>query len=164
VARSPRTLPWHEVEAEIPGLAASIQERLEAHRHLVMATLRADGSPRLCGTEATFWDGQLWIGAMAGSRRFADLRRDPRIALHSGSDDPPHWTGDARVAGLAVIVEDEAVKRAFLEAIGHEVPGPFELARLLVGEVALVALTPAGDALAVTSWRPGELVRRTDRR
>ena len=159
-----RHISWHEVEAEVPDLAASVRQRLEAHRHLVMATLRADGSPRLCGTEATFWDGDLWIGAMAGSRRFADLRRDPRIALHSGSDDPPNWTGDARVAGQAVIVEDEAVKGAFLAATGNQAVGPFELARVLVGELALVALIPAGDALAVTSWRPGEPVRRTERR
>lgn len=159
-----RHISWHEVEAQVPGLAASVRERLEAHRHLVMATLRADGSPRLCGTEATVWDGDLWIGAMAGSRRFADLRRDPRIALHSGPDDPPRWTGDARVAGVAVIVEDDAVKRSFLAATGHAVPGSFELARVLVGELVLVALMPAGDTLSVTSWRPGELVRRTERR
>ena len=30
-----------------------------------------------------------------------DLQRDPRYALHSGSEDPDGWTGDAKIAGVA---------------------------------------------------------------
>ncbi|MBA3464363.1 MAG: pyridoxamine 5'-phosphate oxidase family protein, partial [Deltaproteobacteria bacterium] len=54
--------------------------------HKTVATLRRDGSPRVSGTELTSYDGQLWLAGMPGALRFADLRRDPRFALHSGSD------------------------------------------------------------------------------
>ena len=52
----------------------------DAHRHKTMATLRADGSPRISGIEATFDDGELTFGSMAHTRKGADLRRDPRFA------------------------------------------------------------------------------------
>lgn len=163
-------IPWQEVEAAVPDLAAAVRRRMEAHRHLVMATIRADGAPRLCGTEVTFWRGDLWIGAMAGSRRVADLRRDPRLAIHSASDDPPEWSGDARASGRATIVEDEALKAAYLAATGHDgssgdapAPGPWELVRIDVTELSTVELTPEGDALTITSWRPGGVVRRVER-
>jgi hypothetical protein len=160
---------WREVESAVPDLASAVRARMEAHTHLVMATVRADGAPRLCGTEATFWEGDLWVGAMAGSRRVTDLRRDPRVAIHSGSDDPPDWTGDARLSGRAEIVEDDEIKAAYLAATGHDgsdggqAPGPWELIRIDVTELATVELTLDGDALAIASWRPGETVRRTER-
>jgi hypothetical protein len=163
-------IPWREVEAAVPELAAAVRRRMEAHRHLVMATIRADGAPRLCGTEVTFWRGDLWIGAMAGSWRVADLRRDPRIAIHSGSDDPPGWSADARVSGRAMVVEDEETKSAYLAATGHDgssadapAPGPWDLVRIDIGELAVVELRPDGTALVVSTWRPGQEVRRTER-
>ena len=30
-----------------------------------------------------------------------DLQRDPRFALHSGSEEPADWSGDAKLAGVA---------------------------------------------------------------
>ena len=40
------------------------------------------------------------------ARKALDLRRDPRFALHSGSDDPPGWAGDAKLAGVAEEITD----------------------------------------------------------
>jgi hypothetical protein len=40
-------------------------------------TLRADGSPRISGIEASFVRGQLWFGSMPDARKGQDLRRDP---------------------------------------------------------------------------------------
>src|SRR3954447_25289413 len=92
---------WSDFEAEAPALAATVRERLEAHTHLTIATLRRDGSPRISGTEVTFAGGELYIGSMWRALKALDLRRDPRFALHSGSSDPPAWSGDAKVAGVA---------------------------------------------------------------
>jgi hypothetical protein len=60
---------WSDLEATAPDLAAFIRERFDAHRHKTIATLRADGSPRISGIEATFHDGQLWRPGEA-RRRF----------------------------------------------------------------------------------------------
>jgi Pyridoxamine 5'-phosphate oxidase len=76
---------WSEVTAAAPELAGKARALFDAHRHKTMATLRKDGSPRISGTEATFADGDLWLGAMHHSLKALDLRRDPRLALHSAT-------------------------------------------------------------------------------
>ena len=154
---------WAAFEAEAPQLAAFVRQRIEAHRHRIMATLRADGSPRISGIEVTISGGELWIGGLHGSRKFDDLRRDPRVAIHSGSDDPPGFRGDARLSGRAVQVDDDTLKTAFLAAAGGGPPGPFELFRLDIGEVSTVREADTHDHLVIELWRPGEPQRRFER-
>jgi Pyridoxamine 5'-phosphate oxidase len=93
-------------------LARDARGLLEAHVHKTIATLRADGAPRISGIEAKFIDGDLWFGSMPGSRKSADLARDPRFSLHSGSIDPPDWQGDAKLSGVAEEVTDTDRKAA----------------------------------------------------
>jgi hypothetical protein len=150
---------WCEIEAAAPELAVRVRERLEAHRHKTLATLRRDGSPRISGTEAQFRDGDLWIGSMTGAWKAADLQRDPRFALHSGSDDPPAWKGDAKVSGRMVEVTDPV---RVAEINGTEV-GPSHLFRADITEVSTVGLNDAGDRLVIESWREGGEVRRVER-
>ncbi len=70
-----------------------------------------------------------------------DLQRDPRYALHSGSDDPPDWKGDAKLAGVVEEITDDAtVRRLNGEAAAL---GPTHLFRLDLSEVAHVALNEA---------------------
>lgn len=128
---------------------------LSAHVHKTMATLRADGSPRISGTELGVRDGELWFGSMPGARKATDLLRDPRVAVHSGSDDPPGWTGDAKVGGRAVPSTEWA------RGIGEGEQGGSHLFRLDVTEVSVVRL--AGDHLTVSWWTPGGEVQTVDR-
>ncbi len=79
---------WADVERAEAGFATVVRALFDAHRHKTIATLRADGSPRISGIEATFGDGELSFGSMTGSRKGSDLRRDPRFALHSATVDP----------------------------------------------------------------------------
>lgn len=144
---------WSEVPEELRGPAEAF---FAAHVHKTMATLRADGSPRISGTEMRVADGELWLGGMPGARKAADLLRDPRVAVHSGSADPPAWTGDAKVSGLAV------PSREWARGIGEGEQGQAHLFRLDVREVSVVTL--AGDHLVVSWWTPGQGVRRVDRR
>ena len=155
---------WADLEAEAPELARLVGELLGARRHHLMATLRADGAPRISGTEITIHAGELWVGGLPGSRKFDDLRRDPRLAVHTGSADPPEWRGDARVTGRAVFVDDEATRAAFLAAAGGGPPGPFDLVRIAITEVSTVREAPSGDRLLIGVWRPGQPVRTIERR
>lgn len=158
-----RTCRWAEFAAGAPELSQFVQERLDAHRNRLMATLRADGWPRISGIELTISGGELWVGGIPGSRKFQDLRRDPRVAIHSDPVDTPEWHGDARVTGLAVFVDDTATKRAFLKAAGGGSPGPFDLFRLEIIEVSTVRLAPTADHLILDVWRPGLPVRSIER-
>jgi hypothetical protein len=151
---------WEEVAAEVPDLAASVRARFDAHGHKTMATLRADGSPRISGTEAYFSrGGELWVGSMPGARKGADLRRDARVAIHSGSDEPAEWTGDAKVAGRAVLVTDEA---EVARIIGDTPvpPGPFDLFRIDLTELVLVGFDEGRTHLEIESWHDGTGYRR----
>ena len=159
---------WGEVEAAAPELAGAARAAFDAHKHKMMATLRADGSPRLSGIEALFHDGQLWLGMMDGSRKAHDLLRDPRLALHSATVDPELATGDARISGQALVVTDpstfEAYVRAQSGASGQEPPGVFHLFTVDVSEVVLVGLGDPADHLVIESWREGRGLRRVERR
>ena len=153
---------WAEFEAEAPELAATVRERLEAHGHKTIATIRRDGSPRISGTEAQLRDGELWIGSMWRALKALDLRRDPRFALHSGSDDPDEWSGDAKLAGVVEEITDpERVTELNGEAAEA---GPSHLFRLDLQEVSSVGLNDDRTALVIRVWTPGEGVRTIERR
>lgn len=155
---------WHDVVSAAPEFAKAVQERFDAHRHKTLATLRKDGSPRISGIEASFVDDQLWLGMMHGSRKAIDLRRDPRLALHSATVDSEMSDGDAKIAGRAVEVTDRAAVDAFVESSGEDPPAPFHLFRVDIAEVALVRVGDPPDHLVIESWRENEGLRRIERR
>src|SRR5688572_7855936 len=104
---------WGAIEAAAGELAAAVRERFEATGLGLLATVRADGSPRVSPIEPFFWDGQLWLGSMPDSRKATDLRRDPRFALHAATADKDVANGDAKIAGRATLVDDPAREEAF---------------------------------------------------
>lgn len=145
---------WSEIEAQTPELAARARTLLDARVHKTLATLRRDGSPRISGTEVILSGGELWIGSMWLAVKALDLRRDPRFALHSGSDDPPAWSADAKLGGTAHEVDDPGVKREVIA--GQAPPGPNHLFRLDVSELSVVRLGEPPDHLVIDHWREGE--------
>jgi Pyridoxamine 5'-phosphate oxidase len=152
---------WSEVEAAAPELTEHARRYFDAHVHKTIATLRKDGSPRISGTEVEFARGELWIGSMWQAVKALDLRRDPRYALHCGSDSPADWSGDAKVAGMVEEVEDDAVK-ADLASEGTP-SGPYHLFRCDVSEVVVVRLSEARDHLVIESWHEGRGLSRMQR-
>ncbi len=139
-----------------PEFAQRVRALFDAHRHKTIATLRADGSPRISGIEAAFEDGELVFSSMANARKGADLLRDPRFALHSATIDPVEgsealWPGEAKIAGRAV-------------ASGPVVDGP--TGDRFVAEVAEVVHTHLNEAatlLVVEWWTPTHGLRRLER-
>lgn len=131
---------WNELEQREPELAAQVREIFDRHVHKTMATLRADGSPRISGTEVDFHGGDAWLGSMWQARKALDLLRDPRVAIHSALGDLEDGTADAKIAGRALAVDDPAEIARVAEKAP---PGPFHLFRLDIDEV--VVATVAGD-------------------
>jgi Pyridoxamine 5'-phosphate oxidase len=143
---------WSDVEREAPELAARARALFEAHRHKTMATLRKDGSPRISGIELEFRDGDVWFGSMWRAVKALDLQRDPRFAIHSGSDDPDAWNGDAKIAGRA----EEMTDREVAEDEGDEEPSePSHSFRLDISELSVVRLGEPRDHLVIESWHEG---------
>jgi hypothetical protein len=146
---------WSEVEAAEPVFAARVRALLDAHKHKTIATLRADGSPRISGIEVQFADGELTFGSMPRARKGADLRRDPRFAIHSTSIAPldgqeATWEGDAKIAGLAR-------PAGLVEGMEGE------LFRADLREVVLTMLNPEATALRIESWTPERGLRCVER-
>jgi hypothetical protein len=151
---------WADIAASEPAFAAEVQARFDAHKHKVLATLRSDGSPRVSGIEATFSDGEVWIGSMPESRKAADLARDPRLALHCTSDDPPAdsttWSGDAKLAGRAVEVTDPER----LKSMSDGGDGAGALYRIDITAAVLTRVGDPPDHLTVDVWTPDRGLRR----
>jgi hypothetical protein len=153
-----------DVESEEPEFAARVRATFDARAHKILATLRADGSPRVSGIEMQFVGGEPWLAGMPASMKFEDLRRDPRFALHSGSAEPDAFSADAKFSGRAVQVIGDAERAAFAKDAGIPVEQmDFELFRVDVQQVVLVALNDEKTALVISSWRPGRGLTRTDR-
>jgi Pyridoxamine 5'-phosphate oxidase len=138
---------WKDVEQAEPEFAARVRRLFDAGRHKTIATLRADGSPRISGIECEFAAGELTFGSMTGARKGADLRRDPRFALHGPAFHPQEgkeaeWPGDAKIAGRAVLAG----------SIDGGPSGDMFLAD--ISEVVITRLNPEATLLVVESWTP----------
>ena len=160
---------WGEFFRSEPEFARFVRARFDSHKHKMLATLRKDGSPRISGIEATFANGQLWLGMMPGSLKALDLRRDPRLALHSASLEPEMPSGDAKITGRGIEHRGNDTKAQFAGAVkdatGQEVPpGPFHLFSVDIEEAVLIRIGDPADHLVIETWREGQGLKRVERR
>jgi hypothetical protein len=135
---------WAEFEAAEPEFAARVRKLMSTRKHLTMATLRRDGSPRISGTEVEFAEGQLRMGSMPRAVKAMDLRRDGRVAIHGPTTDPPvdnasGWKGEAKIAGTAREVDAGGDGHRFV---------------IDIHEAVITRLNAAGNRLVVESWNP----------
>jgi hypothetical protein len=148
---------WRDVEQAEPEFAARVRRLFEAGRHKTIATLRADGAPRISGIECEFADGELTFGSMPGARKGADLKRDPRFALHGPTFHPEDgkeadWPGEAKIAGRAVPARS-----------GDGAEGAPDMFRAEIAEVVVTHLNPEATLLVIESWTPQRGLRTTER-
>ena len=147
---------WKDVETAEPEFAARVRRLFDAGRHKTIATLRADGSPRISGIECEFTDDGLRFGSMPGARKGADLRRDPRFALHSPTSHPgegkeAEWPGEAKIAGRAVPAG----------SMDDGLDGDLFLAD--ISAVVITRLNPEATLLVIESWTPERGLRVAER-
>jgi hypothetical protein len=147
---------WQDFERAEPGFARRVRALFDAHRHKTIATLRADGSPRISGIETEFENGELTFGSMLNARKGADLRRDPRFGLHSATVDPvkgseAQWPGEAKISGRAI-------------ATGPITEGPDgDRFQVDIEAVVHTHLNEAATLLVVEWWMPAHGLRRIER-
>lgn len=142
---------WAEFEAAEPKFAHRVRKLMASRKHLTMATLRRDGSPRISGTEVQFTGEQLQIGSMPRAVKAMDLERDPRVAIHGPTHDPTRggrWRGEAKIAGRAVEIRGKGDGHTF---------------RIDIDEAVITRLNEAGNRLAIESWNPERGYRVAER-
>ncbi|MBC7300316.1 MAG: pyridoxamine 5'-phosphate oxidase family protein [Nocardia sp.] len=160
---------WSQFTEEAPSIAALFQRRHQATGNLCMlATLRADGSPRISPIEPMIFDGMLVLAGMPNTRKFDDLARDPRFCLHTATVDTMVTEGDAKLFGTVTDVKDETVHAAFARKLFDD--SGFDIRGQKFDHFYVADLTGAStvetkdDHLDITVWKPGggETVVRKD--
>jgi hypothetical protein len=152
---------WQAIGEAEPEFAARVRRLLDAGRHKTIATLRADGSPRISGIECEFAEGDLRFGSMNGARKGADLVRDPRFALHGPTFHPEEghesdWPGEAKIAGRAIPASPSNADEASEQPDG-------EMFVADITEVVITGLNADAGKLVVESWTPQRGLRRVER-
>lgn len=143
---------WADFSSISTELATAVRARFEANLHHVIATLGRDGRPRASGTEVRWWNEDIWLGSMPGSRKSADLKRDQRYSIHSHPDTSELLAGDAKLAGIVELVDDATKRQAYSAFIGNPGTDPYDLFRLTVSSVSLVRVSDEKTHLVITSW------------
>jgi Pyridoxamine 5'-phosphate oxidase len=152
---------WKAFDQAEPEFASQVRRLMDAGRHKTLATLRADGSPRISGIECEFTETDLRFGSMSDARKGADLERDPRFALHGPTFHPEEgkegeWPGEAKIAGRAIranpVITDE---------VNDEPNGEMFIADIT--EVVITALDAEATKLVVESWTPDRGRQRIER-
>ena len=152
---------WKVIERAEPEFAERVRMLFDAGRHKTIATLRADGSPRISGIECEFTDGDLRFGSMTGARKGADLKRDSHFALHGPTVHPDEgkeseWPGEAKIAGRAIPAGPVTT-----DAEGDQPDGEMFIADIT--EVVITGLDAEATRLVVESWTPERGLRRVER-
>ena len=155
-------LPWKALAAADPAIAAVGAGLLERYRMAFLATIAADGGPRLHPVCPAVIEGHLLIGVRRATPKYGDLRRDPRCVLHTlpGEDDQEFF-----VRAVATEPADPRIRRlaAAPEGSGVLVDDGDILYELLicVAHTAAYAVTVGEDGRADyratrSAWRAGE--------
>jgi len=152
---------WQEFVDQAPRIAEIFQRRHAATGNLcLLATVRADGSPRISPIEPRVFEGRLLLVGMPHTTKFADLGRDPRFCLHTATVDPHVGEGDVKLFGTVRNDQDTALHQRFADALfaesGFDLRGqefdPFYVADLSSGS----SVTIDDGQLTITIWKPGQ--------
>ena len=152
---------WPDFTADAPRIAAIFRRRHAAARNLCMlATLRADGSPRISPVEPRVFEDRLWIVGMPDTTKFRDLARDPRFCLHTATVDTMVTDGDVKLFGVVTDVRDPELHERFavalFEDIGLDLRGQAFDQFLRADVTGASAVEMIDGHMEVTIWKPGE--------
>ncbi len=157
---------WSEVEVRQPRLAELGRQRLLEPGVVLVGTIRRDGTPRISPVEPFVMDGDLWLSMLWQSTKAADLKRDPRVLVHSVITSRDGGPGEYKLRGTARAETDPAVQRHYADAVGASLgwrpePGRFHLFGVDIDDVTVIRYDDATGDQFVTRW-PGtdEFVRR----
>jgi Pyridoxamine 5'-phosphate oxidase len=152
---------WDVFAGEAPHISEVFARRHAATGNLcLLATLGADGAPRISPLEPRIVEGHLALVGMPGTTKFRDLGRDPRFSLHTATVDPHVGEGDAKLSGVVENLQEPDLHRRFADDLFEE--SGFDLRGEVFDPFYVADITRASavelvdNQLRITIWRPGE--------
>ena len=101
---------WADFEQAAPDLAAIGRERIERHGFMLLGTVRHDGTARISPVGVKLVEDQLTMSFVRDSAKERDVRRDPRILLHSPVLHGGDPNDELKLRGRALEIEDERMR------------------------------------------------------
>jgi hypothetical protein len=125
---------WSAFAIDEPELAAWASERL-LRPPAFLATVRADGTPRVHPVTPVLTPDGLYVFMEPTSPKGADLRVRRAFALHNGVRDTEGTGGELFVSGEGVAIDDPEVRAVAVGSSSYEPADRYVLFELLVGAV-----------------------------
>lgn len=141
---------WQDFATAEPDLAAFGEKRF-ANGPAYLATVRADGSPRVHPVTPIIAGGHLLLFMEPTSPKGHDLRRGSGYALHCSVGDNNGGEGEFYVTGHAVLTEDPAL-RDLAARVGYPPKEIYILFEFSV-ESAFSTTYPGGGAPVRKNWK-----------
>jgi uncharacterized pyridoxamine 5'-phosphate oxidase family protein len=137
-------MSWQALAEAAPDLATFGAERLH-DQVAYMATLKADGAPRVHPVRPVVTGGRLFVFTEPTSPKVRDLERDPRYALHgTATNDQPWDLREFAVEGNARRVADRDMRAAVNAGSAYPRDEHFLLFELAVDAVMSTVYGPDG--------------------
>jgi len=124
-------MSWSRFESESPELAEFGRERLHG-KVAYLATLRANGAPRVHPVTPLVGAGRVFLFMEPTSPKGKDLVRDGRYALHCGMSDTSGDSGEFLLWGTARLVEDAETRSVAASVSSYEPAARYVLFELSV--------------------------------
>lgn len=146
-------MSWEDLENAQPELAAYGVERFRRFDVAYLATIRADGSPRVHPVTPIVGQGRLFLFMEPTSPKGHDLRRDGRYALHCSVSNSSGESGEFFISGHARFIDDPATRRLAAELASYTPADRYVLYEL---DVESASSTTYADGLPVRQhWKAG---------
>ena len=146
-------MSWQALEAAAPELAREGRARFEGTGVALLGTIRDDGTPRISPVEPFLLENRLVFGVLT-SPKWGDIRRDPRVTLHSSVRDGSGSEGEFKVYGRAVATDDPGLV-TYADAWWSSRPREaFEVYEVEISEAVLVAWDAEFNKMRTQRWAP----------
>ena len=109
-SRKVKTLhSWKALHKNSPDISAFGRSRLDG-KVAYLATLRANGKPRVHPVKAILSDNHCFIFADPESTKVRDFEHNSQFSLHCAMSDSSGSSGEFQMTGRVVIVDDAALR------------------------------------------------------
>lgn len=146
---------WSEFEQASPSLAEYGRDRFGTGV-AYLATVKADGSPRVHPVTPIIGNARLFLFMEPTSPKGDDLRRDGRYALHCSVENSSGGQGEFLIEGTANYTDDPSARSIAIESASYQPTERYILFELGVRRAFSTTYDDEGQAIrTVWSSKPG---------